>query len=92
MKYQRSSDSVFHTEVDAGVALLEPTSNTYYLLNATGSVVWSILEDRVTIDDICNAVAERFDVTKDQCKKDVVDLVEIMRRKGFVVSREEPID
>lgn len=89
MKFRRSLDRVLQTEVDGGIALLDHTTNTYFLLNTTGAVVWTTLEDEVTVDEICSKVASHFDVTEEHCKSDVLSLIDSMKLKGFVISSDE---
>jgi len=89
MKFRRPLDSVLQTEVDSGLALLDPNTNTYFLLNKTGAVVWAKLEEPVSLEEICTEVARRFSVTEDRCKEDIIALLDTMTQKGFVVSLDE---
>ena len=89
MKFRRLVDQVLQTEVDGGLALLDPNTNTYFLLNQTGALVWRALEEEASIDEICAAVAGRFDVTKDHCRDDVTDLLNSMALKGLIVPSHE---
>ena len=63
MRYRRPTDSVLHTEVDSGLALLDPATNTYFLLNKTGAMVWEKLEEEVSLEEICHEIASRFEVS-----------------------------
>ena len=89
MKFRRPLDSVLQTEVDSGLALLDPNTNTYFLLNKTGAVVWAKLEETVSLEEICAEVARRFNVTEERCKGDIIALLGTMTQKGFVVSVDE---
>ncbi|MEL7110631.1 MAG: PqqD family protein [Pseudomonadota bacterium] len=92
MKFKRPADGVLHTEVDSGLALLDPNTNTYFLLNRTGAIVWMALEQEVTLEELCAKVADRFDVTAEICQPDVMGLLDMMVAKGFVVTGDESTD
>lgn len=63
-------------ELDGGVALLDLDRNVYFSLNRTGAVIWRAIEKPSSIDDVCAAVADKFTVTRDDCRGDVVSLVD----------------
>lgn len=82
-------DSVLQTEVDSGLALLDPSSNTYFLLNRTGAVIWNKLEQESTLDEICAEVADKFDIAAEACRDDVESLLASMQGKGFLITNDE---
>lgn len=89
MKFRRSTDHVLQTDVDGGIALLDPQTNSYYLLNGTGAVIWDALDAECSVDEICALVASRFRVSEERCKSDVENLISSMTKKGFVVPSNE---
>jgi len=89
MKFQRQTDGVLQTEVDSGLALLDPNSNTYFLLNRTGAVIWQKLEQEATLDEICAEVAGQFDITAEVCREDVKSLLAAIKDKGFLITHDE---
>lgn len=91
MKMRRSED-VLQSEVEAGLALLDPKSNTYFLLNRTGSLVWAELEEPKSLDQLCDAISESFDVSVSQCKSDVESLLSALTEKGLVLSSRDSAD
>jgi len=91
MKFRRLNDRVLQTEVDSGLALLDSATNTYFLLNNTGAVVWNKLEAASDLDEICAYVADQFDVTKEECQDDVQSLLDDLALKGFLVTSDERV-
>ncbi|MEL6756018.1 MAG: PqqD family protein [Pseudomonadota bacterium] len=89
MKFQRSSASILQTEVDSGLALLDPETHTYFLLNKTGAVIWDKLQGEVSLDEICTEVASQFEVSEEGCKNDVRALLDTMAEKGFLEAHDE---
>lgn len=89
MKYKRTTDSLLQTEIDSGLALLDIKSHTYFLLNDTGTLVWSQLKQERSLDELCEAVSLRFDVSTEGCKTDVSNLLAELTSKGWVVLDDE---
>lgn len=85
MKYQQTRNEVLQTEVEAGLALLDASSNTYFLLNATGSVIWNELSEKKSVDELCSAIASRFEVSVANCRNDVENVLSALTNKGLVV-------
>lgn len=85
MRYQRTQNEVLQTEVDAGLALLDAKTNTYFLLNRTGSLIWDQLEEERSVDELCATVARKFEVTAANCKNDVEGMLSALTNKGLVV-------
>lgn len=89
MKFRRASSGILQAEVDAGLALLDPASNKYFLLNKSGAVLWAELENEKTIDDLCAAVSDLFNVSRETCRGDVEDTVQTLAGKGLIVASGE---
>lgn len=92
MKFQQPPDKVLQTEVDAGLALLDPNTNTYFLLNQTGASIWAELEEEKSLDELCAAIAAQFDVSPSGCRDDVKGMLDALTGKGLIVSRNEGSD
>ena len=89
MKYQRKSDDILQSEVESGLALLDPSSNTYFMLNRTGACVWDELTDLKSLDELCEAVSMEFNVSASACRADVEGMINAMATKGLIVLSDE---
>lgn len=84
----RHASSARAAPVGADLVLLHLERGTYYTLNETGAWIWSRLDGRATLGEVCAAVAERFDVDPAQAWADLVELVEELASDDLVV----PVD
>lgn len=84
MKYVRVSAKVFQTEVDSGLALLNSETNTYFLLNGTGSIIWNELGGPKSVNDLCEVIAKHSDISALDCKDDVQALIDALTAKGLI--------
>lgn len=92
MKYIQTPDKVIHTELDTGSALLDVETNTYFLLNKTGALVWDSMQEHRTLDQLCDTVASKFNVSEAECKADVQKLLLELLKKDLVVGIEEYVE
>ena len=80
MVYSKNPDFV-QRDV-AGECILVPvrrsptTTNSIYVLNETGAVLWHHLDGRRTLRDIATAFCEEYEVASDQLQKDLETLLE----------------
>jgi hypothetical protein len=55
-----------------------------YTLNEVASVVWQIIDDQHSLDQIAAELCDRYEVTLEQARRDVVDLIDSLREAGLV--------
>lgn len=63
-------------QVEDGAVLLHMGTKRYFSLNETGAEIWRLIEQDVPIDDVPQQLSERFDVTPDQARAAVAELVD----------------
>lgn len=82
----RNADVILTELQDGTGVLLHLGTKFYYALNATGVLVWKLLEDGARdADEISRTVAARFDgVTVDAARADVQALMDELRSEGLL--------
>ncbi|HKS96503.1 MAG TPA: PqqD family protein [Terriglobia bacterium] len=78
-----SEDAVFK-ELDGEAVILNLESGTYFGLNAVGTEVWNLLQERRPLDEVFQALSQKFEVDPKVLERDLVELIEQMRTKGLV--------
>jgi hypothetical protein len=68
----------------AAAVLIHLESNRIFELNATGARIWSMLEQGLDRDDICNRLHEEFEAPHDDLEQTVDDLLVTLSREGLV--------
>lgn len=85
----RNREIVFSRIEDETVMMSIETGH-YYGVSQVGQHIWEMLESPCRMSDICRALVEKFDVTPDQCEREVFAFVEEMHDNGLVaVSQQE---
>jgi hypothetical protein len=81
------SDSVLWNATDGAIVMMDIDNGSYYVLEATGARIWTLLEAPMRMASLCDALTAQFDVDRETCQRDVScylhdlcgkDLVEIV--------------
>ena len=74
----RSGD-VVHTELNDGEVMMMSVKNgEYYGLDPVASEIWVMLAEPHSVAQICASLLGRYEVSAEDCERDVVGLVQEM--------------
>ncbi len=77
--------NVAEREVDDAVFLVTSESETVFHLNATGGVVWRLLAEPTSIQQVVAVLHEAFpDVARERIETDVATVIDGLVDQGFV--------
>lgn len=78
------AEDVVSCDLDGEAAILNLKDGVYYGLNPVGARVWKMVQEPVTLEKILEAILNEYDVEKEQCFQDTVELLEELQDKGLV--------
>lgn len=81
------ADQVMAAALDDNTALLDPVSGEYAALNPIGSLVVARLDGQTSIDALCDQLCATHQVEPGVCRTDVLEFLDSLDRKGFLVRR-----
>ena len=66
--------------------MLDLDRGVYYGLNPVGTRTWDLIQKHpgLPLRKVCDSLMEEYDVTKDQCAQDLLNLIGLMQKKGLV--------
>lgn len=50
---------------------MDPGQREYFSMSGIGGVIWDLLEEPVSMDEICRFVVERYSVEDEVCRPDI---------------------
>src|SRR5271165_4047112 len=59
-------------------------NSVYYGMNPVGASVWKLLQGRRTVAELRDALLDEYDVEKERCEQDLMDLLQKMRAEGLI--------
>lgn len=78
------SDDAVAADVDGEVVALNVMRGYCYSLNGTGSRIWQLAAAPIAVSEICTRLADEFDVDSEQCRSEVLELLEGLRAEGMI--------
>ncbi len=82
--FLKRNEDVHGTNMDGESVLLNLSTGRYYTLNSVGALIWDHCTGDRSIQDLLSLVCERFDVTWDQAKADLLELVTDLTQEGLI--------
>lgn len=78
-------DQYIYNEVDGEVVMMNITTGLYISLNETAKQIWNMMEQPQQVSAIINVLALEYNVTPEQCEKDVLPFIEQLLERGIVI-------
>lgn len=83
------TDDQVSCELDGEAAILDLKQGVYYGLNPVGAAVWALIAKPCSVAEIKRAVLERFDVTPEECERDLLELLSELAERGLIRVEDE---
>jgi len=80
----RAADHVLVRELEGESVLLNLNSESYFGLDDVGTRMWCVLTSSETVQDSFDVLAGEFDVSGDQLRTDLTELIEALIGHGLV--------
>lgn len=85
IRYQASPKIVASAVLDETV-ILDYEAGKYFSLDGVGSLLWSALKNKapVSLSELCELVMAEYDVDEDQCRSDLIALLNDLKKNGLI--------
>ena len=70
--------------LDGEAVLLNLETGAYFTLNRVGTVTWELFDGECTLDQILLAICERFEVSEEVARQDLLSLVRHLGQEGLI--------
>lgn len=70
--------------IDGQIVVLDLERSEYFVVNDTGAVVWELLADGTTMDDLVAALVGRFGIDVEAAELDAAEFVAALRASGLL--------
>lgn len=79
-----------YCSVEEDVVILSIKNGVYYGLNPVGAFIWNLIQKPKKVEEIREAILEEFDVNKEVCMVDLIELLGELSDKCLIeVSNDE---
>lgn len=74
-------------DMNGETVMMDIETGMYYNLGAVGGRIWELLETPMTSAQLVEHLVAEFDVSPQQCAKDMQPFLEKMLRKGLLIQK-----
>lgn len=64
--------------------LFDPATQRYYSLDALATMVWKLVQHPMSIREMRDAIAERFEMEPETAERDLRSLLDEMQTRGLI--------
>ncbi len=80
----KRADGFVTANVKDDLMMLNVEQGAYYALDPIAAEIWEMLEHPARVDEIIERLQKRYDVSAEECEKDVMDFVKELNANGMV--------
>lgn len=81
------ADGFSTAAVQDELMMLNVEQGAYYSLDPIAADIWRLLEKPARVEDLTNELVQRYAVTPEQCRADVLGFLEQMLANGMITVR-----
>lgn len=85
--YQIDKDNIFWRKVEGETVILNIDTSFYYTLDEVGSIIWDMLLDSKTEDEIAAKIAAEYDIDDAAAKKDIKVLLKNLEKEDLIEAK-----
>lgn len=80
----RRNKELLSSEMNDELVMMNLESNNYFGLNKVGKYIWEFLEEEQTLDNLCEKLTSKYDVSFEQCKSDITPFINKLKELNII--------
>lgn len=86
----KRTDRIVASSINDELVMFDAEAGKYYSLNSVASNIWTHLEEPKTIRELCDTLSERFDITPEKCREELIGFLPDLEKKGLISIHNNP--
>lgn len=78
------NDSIVDTKIDNEVVMMNAQLGHYFGLDDIGTVIWELLDEPMTEQELVQKLTLQFNISTEQCEKDIKPFINGLLRNGML--------
>ena len=79
-------------EVDRSIVMMSLDQGKYYGLEGVGGRIWKLMEEPVTVAELCRVLQSEFEVDEEVCQREVVEFLTQLAAERLIHVVDETTD
>jgi hypothetical protein len=80
----RKRDGLLTQNVDDATVLGNAATGCYFGVDQIARRIWQLLDQPRTVDALCEALLQEYEIDPEVCQKDVMEFVNELSREGLI--------
>lgn len=80
----KRSEHAISSPIADELVMFDTGAGKYYGLNEIAAEIWNRLEEPLSVEKLCDQLTDEFDVSTDQCRRDVLNFLPKLMEKGLI--------
>lgn len=72
------------SSIEDELVMFDVNAGQYYGLNNVATAVWNHLENQKTVDELAQNLTSEFDISEDECRKELLEFLPELEQKGLI--------
>jgi hypothetical protein len=72
------------TELNGDKAMVDFETGNYYIIKGAGNIIWDMLYEDITANDIIEKLLSEYDVSREECERSVIEFLDKLKKADFI--------
>jgi hypothetical protein len=72
------------SDMDGEKVMMSITNGKYYNLGEIGGIIWDLIKESISINDLISKLMTKFVVGIDECREQVISFLEQLHKEGLI--------
>jgi hypothetical protein len=81
---KRKDAHTLSSQVADEIVMLDTKTGDYIGLNPIGSSIWEKIATPISVENLCNALLDEYDVTEQQCQEETLNFLKELNDSGLL--------
>lgn len=72
------------SSIEDELVMFDVEAGQYYGLNSVATAVWNHLETEKTVEELCQSLTQEFDISLEECRKELLEFLPELKDKGLI--------
>ena len=59
-------------------------TGNYYIIKGVGNIIWDMLYEDITANEIIEKLLSEYDVSREECEKSVIEFLDKLKKADFI--------
>jgi hypothetical protein len=78
------SQELLTSEVDGEVVMMNIEGGKYYGINSVGAEIWRLMENPVSVSNICSELVKTFEIDNQTCESEVLTFLASLEAESLL--------